>query len=335
MTADADPMLATDLAGMPLRTPVILAAGTAGTLGEMADILDLSRVGALVTKSITPEPRAGNAPWRVAPLKAGMLNAIGLANPGIDAFAEHHAPNAAAIPTTVIGSVAGFSVDDYCRVAAEMDAIDALPAVELNVSCPNVKHGVEIGADPTLLAELIRAVRPLLASTRLMVKLPPVTTGTPHSMVDLARACIDPDALLKSGGASPAGPNSRPGCDALSLCNTTPGMAIDVRTRRPRIGNGTGGLSGPAVHNAIVRLVHLVHTQIARDTGTPIVGIGGVMAWDDAAELILAGATAVEIGTALFADPAAPIKVAKGLRKWGSQQGVTNLSELVGAVELT
>lgn len=322
----ADPMLATDLAGIPLRTPVVLAAGTAGTLGEMADILDLSKVGGLVTKSITPERREGNAPWRVAPLKAGMLNAIGLANPGIDQFVSHYAPNAEAIPTTVIGSVAGFSIDDYQRVAAEMDAIESIPAVELNVSCPNVKHGVEIGADPTLLAELIREVRPLLPNTRLIVKLPPVTTGTPHTITDLARACIEP-------GSSPAGPNARPGCDALSLCNTTPGMAIDVRTRKPRIGNGTGGLSGPAVHNAIVRLVHLVHTQIARDTETPIVGIGGVMAWDDAAELILAGATVIEVGTALFADPAAPIKIARGLRKWGTQQGAANLRELVGAVQ--
>jgi dihydroorotate dehydrogenase (NAD+) catalytic subunit len=323
-----DPMLTTDLAGLPLRTPVILAAGTAGTLAEMADILDLSRVGALVTKSITPEPREGNAPWRVAPLKAGMLNAIGLANPGIDAFVNHYAPKAADIPTTVIGSIAGFSIDDYRRVAAEMDAIESIPAVELNVSCPNVKHGVEIGADPKLLAELIREVRPLLPNTRLIVKLPPVTTGTPHTIVDLARACIDPGEA-----AQPAGPNARPGCDALSLCNTTPGMAIDVRTRKPKIGNGTGGLSGPAVHNAIVRLVHLTHTQIARDTQTPIIGIGGVMTWDDAAELILAGATAVEVGTALFANPAAPIKIARGLKKWGTKQGVANLRELVGAVE--
>ena len=209
-----------------------------------------------------------------------------------------------------------------------MDAIESIPAVELNVSCPNVKHGVEIGADPTLLAELIREVRPLLTGTRLIVKLPPVTTGTPHTITDLARACIEPGE-----GATPAGPNARPGCDALSLCNTTPGMAIDVRTRKPKIGNGTGGLSGPAVHNTIVRLVHLTHTQIARDTNTPIVGIGGVMTWDDAAELILAGATAIEVGTALFANPAAPIKIAKGLKKWGTQQGVSNLSQLVGAIE--
>lgn len=329
----ADPMLATDIAGLRLRSPVILAAGTAGTLGEMAEVLDLSRVGAIVTKSITPEPREGNDPMRVAPLKAGMINAIGLANPGIDAFIEQHAPKIPSIPAPILGSIAGFSIDDYTRVAAAMEAVDSIPAVELNVSCPNVKHGVEIGADPKLLAQLIRAVRPVLSSTRLIVKLPPVTIGTPNSIVDLARACIEPDSILGQP-CPPAGPNNRPGADALSLCNTTPGMAIDVHARRPKIGNITGGISGPAVHNTVVRLIHLVHTQIARDTATPIIGIGGVTTWDDAAEFILAGAAAIEVGTALFANPAAPIKIAKGLSKWGSTQGVSNLSELVGKIEI-
>ena len=320
-----DTPLATDLAGIRLRNPVLLAAGTAGTLDEMADVLDLDRVGAVVTKSITPEPRAGNPPMRVAPVKAGMLNAVGLANVGIDHFIEYVAPRIAATPTTVIGSAAGFSIDDYVRIAAEMDEIEAMPAVELNVSCPNVSHGVEFGADPALLAELVRAVRAVLTRTRLIVKLPPVSIGTPHTIVDLARAAIEP-------GGTPAGPNSRPGADALTLCNTTPGMAIDVRTRRPLLGNTTGGLSGPAVHNIVVRLVHLTHTAIARDTDTPIIGAGGVMRWDDAAELILAGASAVQIGTALFADPAAPIRVARGLQKWVRTQDAGSLADLVGAV---
>jgi len=326
-------MLATDIAGMHLRSPVILAAGTAGTLGEMAEVLDLSRVGAIVTKSITPQPREGNGPWRVAPLKAGMINAVGLANPGIESFIEQHAPKIPSIPTPIIGSIAGFSIEDYTRVAAEMEAAQSIPAVELNVSCPNVKHGVEIGAEPKLLAQLIRAVRPILQTTRLFVKLPPVTIGTPNSIVDLARACIEPESILGQS-CPPAGPNSRPGADALSLCNTTPGMAIDVHARRPKIGNITGGISGPAVHNTVVRLIHLVYTQIARDSNTPIIGIGGVTTWDDAAEFILAGATAIEVGTALFASPAAPIKIAKGLSKWGSQQGATNLRELVGQITL-
>lgn len=321
------PILQTDLAGLTLRNPVLLAAGTAGTLDEMSDVLDLARVGGVVTKSITPEPREGNRAWRVAPVKAGMLNAIGLANVGIASFVEHVAPRIAGVPTTVVASIAGFSIDDYIRVAAEMDEIDDLPAVELNVSCPNVAHGVEFGADPRLLADLVRAVRPVLTKTRLFVKLPPVAVPTPHSIVDLARAAIEP-------GGGPAGPTSRPGADALSLCNTTPGMAIDVRTREPRLGNTTGGLSGPAVHNIIVRLIHQTHRAIARDTATPIIGIGGVMRWDDAAELILAGATAVQVGTALFADPAAPIKIARGLEKWAGRQDVTSFAELVGAARV-
>lgn len=321
-------MLQTDLAGMTLRTPVLLAAGTCGTLGEMADVLDLGRVGGLVTKSITPEPRKGNAAWRVAPLKAGMINAIGLANVGVERFVDHFGPMVEAVPTTVIGSAAGFSIDDYVRVAAEMDEIEAMPAVELNVSCPNVEHGVEIGSDPKLLAELVREVRQALNRTRLFVKLPPVAVPTPHSIVDLARAAIEP-----GGGSQPGGPNQRPGADGLCLCNTTPGMAIDVRTREPVIGNRTGGLSGPAVHHIVVRLVHLTYTQIARETGTPIVGIGGVLRWDDAAEMILAGASAVQIGTGLFADAASPIKVARGLEKWARKQGAETVGELVGDVE--
>ena len=325
-------MLATDIAGLRLRSPVILAAGTAGTLGEMAEVLDLSRVGAIVTKSITPEPREGNPPMRVAPLKAGMINAIGLANPGIEAFIEQYTPKISSIPAPILGSIAGFSIDDYTRVAAAMEAVDSIPAVELNVSCPNVNHGVEIGADPKLLAQLIRAVRPALSSTRLIVKLPPVTIGTPNSIVDLARACIEPDSILGSPSQT-AGPNNRPGADALSLCNTTPGMAIDVRTRRPKIGNITGGISGPAVHNTVVRLIHLVYTQIARDSNTPIIGIGGVTTWDDAAEFILAGATCVQIGAGSFANLNIPRKVTKGLDNWCLKQGVDSIRKLVGKIQ--
>ncbi len=322
-------MLQTDLAGLSLRNPVILAAGTAGSLDEMGDVLDLSRVGAVVTKSITPEARKGNRAWRVAPVKAGMLNAIGLANVGVGHFVEHIAPKAAGVPTVVFGSVAGFSIEDYVRVAGELDEVGAIPAVELNVSCPNVAHGVEFGADPRLLGELVRAVRGVLARTRLFVKLPPVAVGTPHSIVELARAAVEPGP-----GARPGGPNGRPGADGLSLCNTTPGMAIDVRTREPRLGNVTGGLSGPAVHNIVVRLVHLVYRGIARETGTPLVGIGGVMHWDDAAELILAGASGVQVGTALFADPGAPVKISLVYEKWARSQGVSSVAELVGAVRV-
>ncbi len=330
------PTLAISLAGLDLPNPVILAAGTAGTLDEMADVLDLSRVGAVVTKSITSLAREGNETWRILETRAGMLNAIGLANIGIERFAADVAPRIPFVPARVIGSIAGFSIDGYVSVAAQMDEIDAIDAVEVNVSCPNVHGGVEFGSDPRLLAELVSALRPVLSRTRMLIKLSPVSCG-PVSLAEIARAAIEPGArLAPSGGSGGAtgGPNSRPGADALCIANTTPAMAIDVHTRRPRLANTTGGLSGPAVHPIAVRLVHDVYRAIAKDTATPIVGIGGVMTWEDAAEFILAGATAVQMGTALFADPRSPLKVIRGLEKWVATQGAATISELVGSVKL-
>jgi dihydroorotate dehydrogenase (NAD+) catalytic subunit len=323
---DATPALKTSLAGLELANPVILAAGTAGTLDEMSDVFDLSRVGGVVTKSITPLPRDGNQPWRVVPVEGGMLNAVGLANPGVEAFVRDYGPRIAGLPTRVIGSVAGFSVEDYVKVAAAMNAIDAISAVELNVSCPNVHKGCEFASDPELLSELIREVRRVLTHTRLFVKLSPIPTGK-VTMTDIARAAVDVP------NSSPTGPCKRPGADALCIANTTPAMAIDVRTRRPRLGRGTGGLSGPAVHPMAVRLVYDVFRNFASDSRTPIVGIGGVLTWEDAAEFILAGATAVEVGTGLFVDPRCPIKIVKGLEKWVRSQGCEAIAQLVGAVE--
>lgn len=322
---DTGPILATDVAGLSLRNPVILAAGTCGYLDEMAGALDLARVGAIVTKSITRLPREGNETWRILDARAGMLNAIGLANVGLDRFAAHIAPRAATAPTVVIGSVAGFSVEDYVAVAAAMDDAEHLRAVEINVSCPNVRGATEFGADPASLRELVRAVRPVVASKPLIVKLSPIAIGNPD-IVDIARAAIDP-------GGQPAGPNSRPGADAITIGNTIPAMAIDVRTRRPRLANVTGGLSGPALHPVAVRLVHLVHRGIARDSKTPLIGAGGVMRWEDAAEFILAGASGVQMGTALFADPKSPLVVVKGLARWVRRQGRESVAELVGALE--
>ncbi|MBK7404840.1 MAG: dihydroorotate dehydrogenase [Phycisphaerales bacterium] len=319
--------LATNLAGMPLASPVLLAAGTAGTLDEMGDVLDLSAIGGIVTKSITAQPREGNATWRILECKVGMLNAIGLANVGVEHFETHIAPRVPGVPTTVIGSIAGFSIDDYVRVAAAMDAVEAMPAVELNVSCPNVRGGTEFGSEPGLLRELVAAVRPALPGTRLFVKLSPVAVASPHGIADFARAAID-------AGARPEGPNQRPGADGLCIANTLPAMAIDVRTRRPRLANTTGGLSGPAVHPVAVKLVYDAYRHVCRDTGTPIVGIGGILRWDDAAEFILAGATAVQIGTGLFADPHIPLKVQRGLERWVRSQGAANISELVGMVQI-
>jgi len=318
--------LAVDVAGVALVNPVLMAAGTCGTLDEIGDVFDLSRVGGLVTKSITPRPREGNPTWRILECRAGMLNAIGLANVGADAFEEHYAPRIKQVPTTVIGSIAGFSISDYVEVAGMMEAIDALPAVEINVSCPNVHGGTEFGVDLGALRELIAALRPVLKTTRLFVKLSPIAVGEPP-MTAVARAAIE-------GAGEPGGPNGRPGADALSLCNTVPAMAIDVKTRKPRLANVTGGLSGPAVHPIAVKIIHDVYRQVAKDMGVPLIGVGGVMTWEDAAEMILAGASAVEMGAALFADPRSPLKAVRGMEKWVQREGVGSISELVGAVEL-
>jgi dihydroorotate dehydrogenase (NAD+) catalytic subunit len=318
--------LATSLAGIPLRNPILLAAGTAGTLTELADVLDLSRIGGLVTKSITVEPREGNKTWRIIPCEHGMLNAIGLANIGIDAFMRDYAPKVQAVPTTVIGSVSEFSVEGYVRVAAAFESIAAIQGVELNVSCPNVNHGCEFGSDPALLSELVREVRAVLPTKRLLVKLSPVVMGNP-GIVTISKAAIEP-----SGSAPPSGPNQRPGADCLCIANTVPAMAIDVETRAPRLSRGGGGLSGPGIHPIAVRLVHDAFQGICKATATPIVGIGGVLHWQDAAEFIIAGATAVEIGTGLFIDPRSPLKVASGLEAWVRRQGASSVGELVGSI---
>jgi dihydroorotate dehydrogenase (NAD+) catalytic subunit len=320
------PSLETHLSGLRLCNPVILAAGTAGTLDEMSEALPLHRIGAVVTKSITPRPRDGNQPWRVVPLDVGMLNAVGLANPGIEAFISDYAPRIAAMKTVVIGSIAGFSVEDYVKVAAAMNATKAFPAVELNVSCPNVHKGCEFAVDPTLLSEVIREVRGVLTHTLLFVKLSPIPTGV-VSMTDIAKAATEPP------NSPPRGPRNRPGADALCIANTTPAMAIDVRTRRPKLGRGTGGLSGPAVRPMALKLVRDVYRNFAQAANIPIIGIGGVLKWEDAAEFILAGASAVQVGTGLFADPRSPLKIARGLEAWCEQQGVSGIGELVGKLD--
>lgn len=316
MARPIDPRLSIELAGIPLRSPVILAAGTAGYSDELADVMDLSQVGAVVCKSITREPRAGNETWRVWPTKAGMLNAIGLANPGIEKFMTDVAPRFKNTPTTVFGSIAGTSIDDYAHVARHMETIPELPAIEINVSCPNVHGGTEFGADTGALRELVSAVRSELASSKLIVKLSPIAIGQP-TLADIARAAVEA------------------GADALTIANTVPAMQIDVRTRRPVLSNVTGGLSGPAVHPIAVKLVYDVYRKVAQEAGVPIIGLGGVSAWDDAAEFILAGASAVGVGTALFADPKAPALMNRELSRWLNTHRVQAVKDLVGQVILS
>jgi dihydroorotate dehydrogenase (NAD+) catalytic subunit len=304
--------MSVNLAGIALRNPIVAAAGTCGYVDELAGVMDVRSIGAIVTKSITREPREGNEPWRIVDLPGacGMLNVIGLANVGIDAFVRDKLPAVKEVDTIVIGSIAGQSIDEYVAVASAMEGSGELRAVELNVSCPNTADGLQFGEHPQKLTDLLNAVRPVLKSTRMLVKLSPNVSD----IVAMARAAIES------------------GADALTLINTVSAMAIDVDTRQPRLSRGSGGLSGPAIHPIAVRMVHEVYRSVAKSANVPIIGLGGVMTWKDAAELILAGASAVGMGTALFVDPTLPRKVARGLEQWVARQGCASISELVGQV---
>lgn len=305
------PDLSVQLAGVSLANPVILAAGTAGYVRELADAFPIGRVGAVTTKSITREPRDGNTPWRIIDSPAGMLNAIGLANVGLDRFMAEKLADARGLPCKLIGSVAGHAVDEYLAVAARFDQAPEIAAVELNVSCPNTSDGLQFGEHPQALRALLAEVKPAVRSKPLVVKLSPNAAD----IVGMARAAVE-------GGAQ-----------ALVVANTFTAMAIDVESRAFRLSRGRGGLSGPGIHPIVVRMVHDVYRGVAREAGVPIIGLGGVTNWRDAAEFILAGATAVGMGTALFIDPRAPLAVVDGLSAWVARQGCRSVTELVGAAK--
>ncbi|MFM8816568.1 MAG: dihydroorotate dehydrogenase [Phycisphaerales bacterium] len=308
--AGPDPILRTQLAGTELATPIVAAAGTCGYLDELSDAFDLRWLGAVTTKSITVEPRAGNDPWRIIDVPGGMMNAIGLANVGLGAFLRDKLPHARGLPCRAFGSVAGHSVDEYVRMAAAFDAETPFPVIELNVSCPNTATGLQFGDDPTALRALMAEVRPVVRRAKLFVKVSPNA-----DVVRLSAAAVE-------GGA-----------DGLTLVNTFTAMSIDVATRRPRLSRGRGGLSGPGIHPIAVRMVHDTFRAVAKPAGVPIIGLGGTLRWQDAAEFILAGATAVGVGTALFVDPRTPVPLAKGLAGWVRSQGARSIGDLVGAVE--
>ncbi len=298
--------------GMDFASPLVAAAGTCGYLDELSDALDLRTLGAVTTKSITRESRDGNKPWRIIGAKGGMLNAVGLANVGVEAFVREKWGHASRVPCRIIGSIAGHSVEDYAAVVRAFDGLTGMAAIEINASCPNTATGLQFSDSPELLRGLTATLR-ALTTKPLIVKLTP-NTG---DIVGLARGAID-------GGA-----------DGLTLINTVQAMAIDPETRRTRLSRGKGGLSGPAIHPIAVRMVHDVYTQVARDAGKPIIGLGGVMDWRDAAELVLAGATLVGMGTSLFVDPSGPATVARDLDAWVRRQGASTIADLVGAVDMS
>src|SRR4051812_22434850 len=274
--------------------------------------MDLSRLGAFVTKSITREERAGNEPTRIVETRAGMLNAIGLANVGLDRFLAEKVPQLEKMPCPVIVNVAGHSFDDYIETCAAMNSIACIAGVELNVSCPNVKDGLTFGTHPGRLRELTHEVKKVLPNKPLIVKLSPNV----EDITQTARGAID-------GGA-----------DMLSLVNTFTAMAVDIYKRRPRLANVTGGLSGPAIKPIALHLVSRVYRSVAKSAGVPIIGMGGVQYWQDAVEFMLAGSSAVAIGTALFVDPASPNKICEGLAQYLEKMKIARLSDIVGALEL-
>jgi dihydroorotate dehydrogenase (NAD+) catalytic subunit len=302
------PNLAVDIAGINLRNPVMTASGTFGYGREFSEYLDLEKIGAIITKGLSMKPKAGNPTPRIVETPGGMLNAIGLQNVGIDAFISEKVPFLRTISTPVIVNLYGNTLDEYGELAARIDVIPEVAGVEVNISCPNVKQGgIVFGTDPRAAAEVVSLVR-RGTSKPLIVKLSPNVTD----VVVMAKACVDA------------------GADALSLINTLTGMAIDLQKRRPILANITGGLSGPAIKPVALRMVW----QVARAVTVPVIGIGGIMTATDALEFILAGASAIQVGTANFLDPSAAQSIAVEIEEYLVQNGIADIRDLIGALSV-
>jgi dihydroorotate dehydrogenase (NAD+) catalytic subunit len=300
--------LAVRAGGLALKNPVIAASGIVGYGTEYAGLMDYARLGGFVTKGLSPRPRTGHAPPRIAETAAGMLNAIGLENVGVEAFVREKVPAIATLDTRCIANVFGTSVAEYVEVCAALDGVARVEAFEINLSCPHVEAGGAVfGRDP-------RAVREVTAACKRATRKPVWIKLTPNvtDPAEIARAAEDA------------------GADAVSLINSVSAMAIDVRTRRPLLSHGTGGLTGPAIKPIAIRQVF----EVARAVKIPVVGMGGISTWEDAAEFLLAGASAVQVGTIIFADPSAPERIVAGLSEWLDREGCTAVSEVIGSVRL-
>lgn len=299
--------LKVNIAGLHLNNPVMTASGTFGYGLEYQDFVDLSQIGGIIVKGTTLQPRQGNAYPRMAETPQGMLNCVGLQNKGVDYFCQHIYPKIKDIRTNMIVNVSGNSPEDYAECAARINELDAIPAIELNISCPNVKHGgMAFGTTTEGAASVVRKVREAYKKT-LIVKLSPNVT----SITDIALAVEDA------------------GADAVSLINTLMGMAIDAEKRRKVLSIGTGGLSGPCVKPVALRMVN----QVSQVVKVPVIGLGGISSATDAVEFLLAGASAVEIGTANFLDPAITVKVAQGINEYLDRHGFKSVKEIVGNLE--
>ncbi|MBO4430465.1 MAG: dihydroorotate dehydrogenase [Bacteroidaceae bacterium] len=296
--------LKTTIGGLTMKNPVMTASGTFGYGVEFADFVNLEDIGGIIVKGTTLLPREGNDYPRMVETASGMLNCVGLQNKGVDYFCEHIYPEIKDIKTNMIVNVSGSSLEDYAECAARVNELEHIPAIELNISCPNVKQGgMAFGVTTEGAAAVVKAVRKVYDKT-LIVKLSPNVT----SIADIALAVQDA------------------GADAVSLINTLMGMVIDIEKRKPVLSIATGGMSGPAVKPVAVRCVW----QVAKAVNIPVVGLGGIMNAKDAIEFFLAGASAIEIGTANFIDPSVTVKVAQGINEWLDQHGCKSVSEIVG-----
>lgn len=299
--------LTTNIAGLRMKNPVMTASGTFGYGVEFADFVNLEDIGGIIVKGTTLNPREGNDYPRMVETASGMLNCVGLQNKGVDYFCKHIYPEIKDIKTNMIVNVSGSCPEDYAECAARINELDNIPAIELNISCPNVRQGgMAFGVTTEGAASVVRAVREAYKKT-LIVKLSPNVT----SIADIALAVQDA------------------GADAVSLINTLMGMVIDIEKRRPVLSIATGGMSGAAVKPVAVRCVW----QVAKAVSIPVVGLGGIMKAEDAIEFLLAGASAIEIGTANFIDPAVTVKVANGINEWLDKHGCKSVTEIVGQLE--
>lgn len=303
-----DESLKVKIGGINFENPVLVAGGTFGYGEEYSQLIDVNELGGIVTKTVTMEPREGSLPPRLAETPAGLLNAIGLENPGVEAFLKTKLPFLQKLNTRIIVNIAGEEKEDYFHVGERLNQSEGIDGLEVNISCPNVQRGGFIlGTDPELVLSLVKGLKNVV-DFPLIVKLTPNVTD----IVEIAQAA-------KEGGA-----------DALSLINTLWGMAIDVERRKPKLGNITGGLSGPAIKPVAVRIVW----QVFRKVDLPIIGMGGIMSAEDALEFILAGASAIAIGTANLVDPQTPLKVKEGIKEYLKKKGISNFRELIGKVNI-
>ena len=299
--------LEVNIGALRLKNPVMTASGTFGYGLEFADFMPLDGIGGIIVKGTTLKPREGNDYPRMAETASGMLNCVGLQNKGVDYFCEHIYPQIKDIDTNMIVNVSGSSPEDYAECAARIDALEKIPAIELNISCPNVKEGgMAFGVTCAGASSVVKAVRQAYHKT-LIVKLSPNVTD----ITEIARA-------VEAEGA-----------DSVSLINTLMGMAIDIEKRKKVLSIGTGGLSGPAVKPVALRMVY----QVAKAVKIPVVGLGGISTAKDAIEFLMCGATAIEIGTANFLDPAISIKVRDGINDWLDQHGVHDIHDIIGCLD--